>query len=154
MNPGQRLVLSVLRPLWRMRRGLTLGAQGVVRNRDGTVLLVRHGYHPGWHFPGGGVEWGESTLTAVSRELEEEAGVIPSSPPKLFALYANFQKFPGDHVALFLVDDWQRPAVPAPNREIVESRFFPLGDLPPDTAPAVRRRAAELAGGAPISQDW
>ena len=35
-----------------MRRPTTLGVRGVVSNADGKVLLLRHTYTPGWHFPG------------------------------------------------------------------------------------------------------
>ncbi len=46
--------------------------------RQGRVLLVRRANPPDagrWGFPGGHIEWGESTQAAAIRELHEETGV-------------------------------------------------------------------------------
>ena len=149
-----KLIGAVLRPVWRLQRGLTLGTQAVVFDDAGRVLLVRHGYRPGWHFPGGGVEWGETALTAITRELREETGVEPLGALQLHGLFANFQNFPGDHIALFVLRQWRRPVTPAPNLEIVESGFFAPGAVPDSTVPGARRRLAELLEGEPKSERW
>ena len=151
---ANRLIFRVLRPFWRMRRGLTMGAQGVVVDTDSRVLLVKHGYRPGWHFPGGGVEWGETVETAMRRELAEETGVVPTAEPLLHGIFANFARFPGDHVTLFIVRAWERPTVPAPTSEIVEARFFALGMLPLDIATGPRRRIAEIFEGKTKDPMW
>jgi ADP-ribose pyrophosphatase YjhB (NUDIX family) len=145
---------KLMQPFWRMRRGLTLGAQGIVISPDREVLLVQHGYRPGWHFPGGGVEWGETIETALARELEEEAGVRLTGRPRLYGVFANFATFPGDHIAVFLCPHYERAAPPKPNAEISESRFFPLETLPDDLADGARRRLAEIDAGRPPSGEW
>ena len=144
----------LLQRYWRLTRGLTMGAQGIVMDAAGQVLLVRHGYHPGWHFPGGGVEFGETAEATVIRELAEETGIVVEGAPRLLGLYAHFDTFPGDHIALFVIDRWSRPSIPKPNHEIVEQGFFPREALPEGVTAGTRQRLAELFEGARPSAHW
>ena len=153
MNPN-RMITKLLQPYWRMTRGMTLGAQALVIDGAQQVLLVRHGYRPGWFFPGGGVEWNETLHQALARELAEETGVEITGRPLLHGVYANFKRFPGDHIALFVVRDWQRPQVPKPGVEIAESGFFSLTGLPDETDQATRRRLAEVFEGRETRPTW
>jgi len=147
-------MLKVLRPsIWRRSRRITLGVQAAVVDSQRGVLLIRHGYRPGWHFPGGGVERGESIETALVRETLEETGVVVEDM-RLFGLYTHFDVFPGDHIAVFKVERWRQPQVPAPNSEIAEQGFFPLDALPSGTTPQTRSRIAELLQQTPRSSAW
>jgi ADP-ribose pyrophosphatase YjhB (NUDIX family) len=149
-----RLLQTILMPYWRLTRGMTLGAQGMIIDAQNRVLLVRHGYRPGWHFPGGGVEWRETLEVALAREIEEETGVIVEGETPLHGLFANFTVSPSDHVALFLVKRWTQPHVPASNHEIAEQGFFAIDVLPGAAAGAVRRRVGEIFHGQPVSPLW
>lgn len=144
----------MLRPFWRMRRGLTLGAQGVVIDSDERVLLVRHSYRPGWWCPGGGVEWGETIEAALARELEEEVGVTLTGPVTLHGIFSNFGNFPGDHIAVFVVRHWQRREDYRKRGEIAETQMFGRGDLPDRLDPGTRARLAEIFDQAPLRPLW
>jgi ADP-ribose pyrophosphatase YjhB (NUDIX family) len=144
----------VLRPFWRMRRGLTLGAQGVVIDGDDRVLLVRHSYRPGWFFPGGGVEWNETIETALARELEEEVGIRITEPPQFHGVFGNFASFPGDHIAVFVIRHWQRKGDYRKLGEIAETGMFAQKELPDQTDMGTRARLTEIFDKSPISSLW
>ena len=137
-----------------MSRPMTLGVRGVVLGADGAVLLVRHGYVPGWHFPGGGVEVGETFVHALGRELEEEACVRATGRPVLHGLYFNGHVSRRDHVAVYVIRDFEVLGVRAPDREIEEARFFPRRALPDGASAGTRRRLAEIFDAAPVSDLW
>ena len=147
------LTTALVRPFLRLSRGLTLGVRGVVSGPDG-VLLVRHSYVAGWYLPGGGVERGETVRQALDRELGEEANVSLLTPPRLHGLFSNDKRFPGDHVLVFVADQWRQDAAPKPNAEILETGFFPLSGLPKGISPGTRRRLAEIFEGAEPAEDW
>lgn len=147
------LITPVFRTWWRMRRSVTLGVRGVACDAEGRLLLVRHTYAPGWHFPGGGVEHGETAVEAVVREMAEESGVEAIGAPRLAGFYANHAVFPNDHIALYRIEQW-RPCAAASANEIAERGFFALDAIPDGVTRGTRRRIAELFHGGTPQADW
>lgn len=147
------VLTPVFRTWWRLRRPITLGVRGLVCDSSGRVLLVRHTYSPGWHFPGGGVEHGETAAQSLIREAAEEGGAAAAAEPRLLGVFANHANFPNDHVLLYQIEAW-RSCPPLENREIAERGFFALDALPAETTKGTRRRLAEIFDGAPQSQNW
>jgi 8-oxo-dGTP pyrophosphatase MutT (NUDIX family) len=150
-----RLPVRTFLFLQRHRKALTLGVRAVVFDAQSRVLLIRHSYTPGWHFPGGGVEPGETIATAMARELEEEAGVALTGEAELFGLYLQRPHGGRDHVAVYVCREWRQARQPQlPNLEIVDARFFGMSELPADITKPTRRRLAEIVEGAPRAADW
>lgn len=152
---GLRRGLGRLLHLWfRVRRGMTMGVRAAVLGTDGTVLLVRHTYTPGWHLPGGGVEPGETIHDALAKELREEANIALTGAASLHGVFLNRHVSRRDHVAVFVVRAFVQTAPHVPDREIAEARFFPLAALPDGTTPGTRRRLAEICDGAAPHTEW
>ena len=135
-------------------RPMTLGVRGIVLDAASAVMLVRHSYVPGWHLPGGGVEAGETCEAALARELQEEANVIVEPPTSLHGLLFNAHASRRDHVAVYVVRRFRVTAERAPDREILEARFFAREALPADATPATRARLAEIFEGRPAAALW
>ncbi|BBM02339.1 8-oxo-dGTP diphosphatase MutT [Microbulbifer sp. GL-2] len=80
-------------------------AVGVVRRRDGKILIARRPDHVHmggrWEFPGGKVEKGESVQQALSRELHEEVAI---EVIELTPLVEIRHEYPEKTV---LLDTWQ-----------------------------------------------
>ena len=87
LDTVRRLFEPVLRRLlhfyWRFARGLTIGVRALVIDGAGRVFLIKHSYIAGWHMPGGGVEVGETLMTALARELHEEGNIEITGPSPL-----------------------------------------------------------------------
>ncbi len=148
------VIKKAIQTYWRTTRSLTLGAQGCALTPDGKVLLIKHTYRPGWHFPGGGVEKNETLMSALTREMREEAKVEIEGRPQLFSIYANFKYFPSDHIALFVLRDWRQTSTPRPNAEISDHGLFPLDNLPADTNEPTRARIEEIVSGGTPAENW
>jgi len=158
MSLPHRIASRLLVAFKRRRPWTSVGTRTIVLSPTGGVLLVRHSYVAGWHLPGGGVDRFETLATAAAREVREETGVVLETPPRLFALYANFGGGFSDHVALFVADGVT--GTPRPDLggflagEILEAGVFPVDALPPGTTRATRRRLAEIRGEAPVAEHW
>jgi 8-oxo-dGTP pyrophosphatase MutT (NUDIX family) len=144
---------SLVHTYFRLKRPMTLGVRILVTDETGHICLVRHTYTAGWHLPGGGVERGETCLTAAIKEAREEAGlVIGAEDMKLASIHANFDNFPGDHVLVYHATKWTN--TPTNNaHEIAEFGFFSLENLPVETTAGTKRRIQEYQG-APQSPNW
>ncbi|MGE3247517.1 MAG: NUDIX domain-containing protein [Beijerinckiaceae bacterium] len=138
----------------RFVRPMTLGVRAAVIDASDRVLLVRHSYVPGWHLPGGAVEAGETVADALARELREEGAVELSGSPVLHGIYHNTRYSRRDHVLVYVVRDFRLLGERKPDWEIVETGFFPIGDLPEGTVRATRERLAEILQGAPPAPLW
>jgi len=137
-----------------VRKRLTVGVRAVLL--DGRkVLLVKHTYTPGWQFPGGGVEPGETAETAAGREALEETGYAVDGRPVLHGLFLN--RIAGgkrDHVAVYVWRDFRSQLEFAPNLEIAECGWFDIDGLPADVGKGTARRIREIFNKTRPDSEW
>lgn len=123
-------------------------------DEQGRVLLLRHTYTPGWHFPGGGVERRETAAQSLVRELEEEAGIRAAAAAlELVSIHANHAFFPNDHVLVYRITAWTQ-GEPTQKGEIAEVRFVDPLAPPEGVTAGTKRRLDELFAGAARSEAW
>ena len=130
-----------------VRRRMVLGTRAVLLDGD-RVLLLRHTYMPGWHFPGGGVEPGETAEEAARREAEEETGLRVEGSMRLLGLYLQRHEATNrDHVAVYVGRNFREVKPFRPNSEIAEIGWFEMDALREGVNPGTARRIAEIASG-------
>ena len=105
----------------------TVGSLAWLTDDGHRVLLTRHSYREGWLPTGGFLQKGETPLETVTREVKEELGVSADIRPyhrvafdvaRRGVTFVSVGVLPKD-VALVL------------SPEVLETRWFPVDDLPP-----------------------
>lgn len=154
LSPWQVLRTRLHLFLVAVRKRQTVGARIALVDGD-KVLLVRHTYLPGWHFPGGGVEPFETAETAAMREAEEETGYRVGDRPTLHGLFLNRVAGGGrDHVALYVARQFEMLRAFTPNLEIAACEWFDMQGLPAEVEAGTARRVAEITTGALPPSEW
>ena len=149
---GATLYHRLSRQLRRVWRPDFKGVRGIPITPDGRLVLVRHTYLPGWHFPGGGYKRGEEAEAAMLRELREEIGMTRHGALEHFADYRHRAEFWRDSLAFFVIRDVE--FVPRRSLEIAAIGAFAPDALPEGLSPATQRRLAEWRGEAAIDPEW
>lgn len=83
-----RLGFDLLTIYWALFKVTTIGVRVMVEH-NGKVLLIKHSYRKGYHFPGGGVRRAEEFDHAGIREVFEETGLVIDKL-QLVSVYRNF----------------------------------------------------------------
>lgn len=137
-----------------LKRRMTLGARAALVDGD-RVFLIKHTYLPGWQFPGGGVEPGETAEHSAAREVTEETGYRVLGRPQLLGLYHNVSSLTNrDHVAFYICREFEKVSEMRPNIEIAGASWFDRHALPDDVTDGTRRRLAEIFDGVEPSATW
>jgi 8-oxo-dGTP diphosphatase len=109
-----------------------VGIAAAARTKDGRWVLIRRADTGTWALPGGTLEWGETLREALSREMEEEAGIPGVVPGRVVGVYSRPDRDPRFHGVTIVV----RCDVEAPTRkpmnpvEILDVGLFADADVP------------------------
>ena len=149
LRNGVRLAAVLRRLAWFVIRPRTIGAQVVVLDGAGRVLLVRHSYDRGaLRLPGGGTRRAETFAEGASRELREETGLVADPDAlELLGVFSGREGHQAAFIAVFVAPDGSWTGHPRGSPEIDSAEFHDVGLLPADTSPATRARIAEAASG-------
>ncbi|MHB1523973.1 MAG: NUDIX hydrolase [Candidatus Dormibacteria bacterium] len=126
-----------------------VGAQAVILDRDGRVLLQFRSWPPGWEPPGGHVGAGEDPAATVVRETREECGLEVEIVRRVGTYHFRGIRVGQD--AVFLA----RPVGGRPrrSREALRLTWADPRRLPAATFPWFRQRILDaLADGPPVER--
>lgn len=137
-------------PLWQRCRHFVQTVVGLVFHHpvtgtsiipvlpDGTIVLVCRRDTKQWGLPGGFVDWGETLMTTVERELREETGLQLQGIERLVGVYSAPDRDPRVHSICVAIAVWATgmPQVQDPLEVMAVQAFrreaLPMGRLSHD----------------------
>jgi 8-oxo-dGTP diphosphatase len=152
--PLSTLFVSLMTEESETREGPTIGVGGVVI-QDERVVLIRRGTEPlkgHWSIPGGRLEWGETLVEGVRRELREETGLEVRVGELIEAFERIFRDAAGRPRYHFVILDFLCEAErgqPRPGGDVTEVAVVAEDELAryqlTEAATRVIRKAFEMA---------
>jgi 8-oxo-dGTP diphosphatase len=138
-----RGLVSLTREMVKMLlRRPVLGIVAVALDAQGRLVLIRRHDTRTFGLPGGMVDWGETLEAALTRELHEETGRRPVRFGRMIGVYSDPKRDPRLHSVAIVVEVEVGEPDPAwrPNPlEVLDTRAFPLGEIPSPLAFDSRR---------------
>ena len=142
--------ISELRQLIGKTPIIMCGANAILLDNEGRVLLHHRRDNDTWGLPGGAMELGESLEETAVREVKEEVGLI-CRDFKLFNVYSGselYYKYPdGNEVynvtATYICKNFSGK-IQVEKNEGKDAQFFHIKDIPEKISPPVRKIIDEL----------
>lgn len=136
--------IGELRELIGARPIIMCGANVIILDSSGRILLHHRVDNDTWGLPGGAMEIGESLEETAMREANEEIGLICKNL-KIFNIYSGdklYYKYPdGNEVynvtATYICKDFSGQIV-VDESEGKDARFFSVSDIPEKISPPVK----------------
>lgn len=100
--------------------------------KHGKILLVKRGNPPFrdcWALPGGFVEIGETTESAVSREVKEETALV-ASPRSVVGIYSSPSRDPRGHVVSIVYEMVAQSERVQGGSDARKAEWWDLSELP------------------------
>jgi ADP-ribose pyrophosphatase YjhB (NUDIX family) len=119
--------------LWLFNSKFMVSVAGVIRDRQGRVLLLRHRHWvlDVWGLPGGIIHSGETLQAALTREVFEETGLVISDP-ELIQCISGYNIRMEVFFRAKLAEAVNEQDFRLQEAEILEARFFSMDNLPPN----------------------
>ena len=105
------------------------GAYVIVTYKD-KILLIKNSYKPGWTFPCGMIDKGETEVEGARRELFEEVGVSCDKTDLVFLRkYLCTKNYKKDHQFFFLLKLNNFPEIQLDMKEVIDHEWVNLDDF-------------------------
>jgi len=111
-----------------MKHKNTVGAFGIIINKEEKVLLCHRNDYDLWNLPGGGLEKRETPWDCVIREIKEETG-LNTKISHLAGIYSNPNK---DQLVFVFVCNIIKGKLTL-NKEARDLKYFSLAKIPKNT---------------------